>query len=294
MPAAEIDISLDLVRGLLADQHPDLAGSPLAVMASGWDNVLVRLGSSLLVRLPRRALAAELVGNEQRWLPELAARLPLPVPAPVRAGRPALGYPWAWSIVPLLPGDIAARTPPGDLGAAADRLGHFLGALHVPAPAGYPRNPFRGVPLADRDAMTVARIAQLAAAIDEHAALRCWRDALALPPWAHPPVWLHGDLHPANILVDHGALSGVIDFGDITAGDPATDLAVAWMLLPPGEHAALREAYRASGRNIDDATWGRSRGWALTLSLAFLAHSADNPLMAQIGRRTIAGVLSVV
>jgi len=91
MPGAEVEIPLDLVRRLLEDQHPDLALLPLTLLANGWDNVICGLGDELAVRLPRRVMAAELVRHEQRWLPELAPRLPLPVPAPVRAGRPALG-----------------------------------------------------------------------------------------------------------------------------------------------------------------------------------------------------------
>lgn len=288
MPAAEVEISTDLVRRLLAEQHPDLAGLPLAVLASGWDNLTLQLGDSLLVRLPRRAAAAGLVVNEQRWLPELAPGLPLPIPAPVRIGRPGLGYPWAWSVVPLLPGRIAARTPPTDLGAAADTLGRFVGALHTPAPDDHPVNAARGVPLAARDAVTTARIDALDGTIDGRAALRCWHDALAVPPWTGRPLWLHGDLHPANILVHDAALSAVIDFGDITAGDPATDLAAAWMLLPMIEHRSLRAGYHATNpAAIDDETWARARGWALCLALAFQAHSADNPTMADIGRRTL-------
>ena len=99
MPAADIDISVGLVRRLLAAQQPDLAHLPVTVMANGWDNMSCRLGDDLLVRLPRRAAAAELVRHEQRWLPLLAPQLPLPVPAPVREGRPGPGYSWPWSIV---------------------------------------------------------------------------------------------------------------------------------------------------------------------------------------------------
>lgn len=287
-PVAEVDVSAELVGRLLGEQHPDLAGLPLAVLATGWDNVLFRLGDDLVVRLPRRAAAAELVRHEQRWLPDLAPGLPLPVPAPVRIGGPGLGYPWSWSIVPLLHGDIAARTPPDDPAAAAIQLGRFLGALHVPAPVDHPVSLVRGVPLAARDAATRIRLDQLADTIDHAAALRGWEVALAVPPWTGPPRWLHGDLHPANILVRDGRLSAVIDFGDITAGDPATDLAVAWMLFPEADHAGFRAAYRAANdRRIDEDTWARARGWAIALSLAFLAHSADNPLMAGIGRRAL-------
>jgi aminoglycoside phosphotransferase (APT) family kinase protein len=161
MPAAEVDTPSGLVRRLLAEQHPDLAGLTLEPAAHGWDNVTYRLGDELAVRLPRRALGADLIGHEQRWLPALAPPLPLPVPVPVRLGRPGCGYPWAWSVVPWLPGRPAAVAPPADPLAAAVTLGEFLGALHTPAPADAPVNPYRGVPLETRDGTVRERLARL-------------------------------------------------------------------------------------------------------------------------------------
>jgi aminoglycoside phosphotransferase (APT) family kinase protein len=293
MPAAETDIPADLVRRLIADQHPDLAGRPVEVLANGWDNLICRLGADLAVRLPRRAASAELIRHEQRWLPGLAPRLPLAIPAPVRTGRPALGYAWHWSIVPLLPGQIAAISPPADPAGAAASLGRFLGALHAPAPAQAPANPFRGVPLADRNAAFESRLARLTPEVDAAAARRTWAEALAAPRWHGPPLWLHGDLHPANILVDRGRISGVIDFGDITSGDPATDLSVAWAMLPARSHAAFRAAYHAAGGPpAAGALWARARGWAVGLAIAILASSADNPLMAGLARRTLAAAVA--
>ncbi len=111
MPAAEVEVSADLVRRLLADQHPDLARLPVEFLANGWDNELYRVGDGLLARLPRRALGAEIIKNEQRWLPGLASRLPLPIPYPERTGVPAHGYPYSWSVVPYLPGVPAPCAP---------------------------------------------------------------------------------------------------------------------------------------------------------------------------------------
>jgi aminoglycoside phosphotransferase (APT) family kinase protein len=293
MPAAEVDVSLELVSRLLAAQHPDLAHLPLEVMANGWDNLICRLGGELAVRLPRRAMAAGLIVHEQRWLPVVAQRLPLPVPVPVRTGRPAPSYPWPWSIAAFLPGRVAAEDPPADLADAAVSLGRFLGALHVPAPPDAPVNIHRGVPLAERGPVVAENVGILGGRIDRQAVTRAWQAAVAAPAWGGPPVWLHGDLHPANILVDRGRLSGVIDFGDITSGDPAADLSVAWMLLPTGCHDAFWGAYRAaSGHAAGDGGRARARGWALALSLAFLAHSADNPLIGGIGQRTLEAVLA--
>jgi aminoglycoside phosphotransferase (APT) family kinase protein len=280
-PAAEVDVTADLVRRLLADQHPDLADLPVEPLAQGWDNASYRVGKTMVARLPRRAASATLVAHEQRWLPGLAPRLPLPIPAPARTGRPGHGYPWAWSVVPYLPGHPAALSViPDD---ASGALGPFLAALHTPAPPEAPANQFRGIPLAGRRANDLRNLAALDGQVDRAAVLRVHEDALAARPWDGPPVWLHGDLHPANILVADGKVSAVIDFGDLTSGDPATDLSVAWML-----GIDLRSVYWRPG---DDDLWRRARGWALAFGLVFSAHSDDNPLMASIGRRTLDVVL---
>jgi aminoglycoside phosphotransferase (APT) family kinase protein len=286
-PPAEVDIDADLVGRLLAEQHPDLAHLPRRVVASGWDNVMVRIGNDLVARLPRRTLSAGHAEHELRWLPELAPRLPLPVPAPVRAGLPGCGYPWAWSICPWLPGRPAHTEPLADPDAVAVALGRFVTALHVPAPADAPVNPYRGVPLAERHERFEAHLAVLAGRVDAAAVRERWAPLAGAPPWDGPPVWLHGDLHPDNLLVHDGRLAAVVDFGDLTAGDPGVDLAAAWMLLPPASRPLLRHEAGA-----DDATWARAQGWALALALAMLAGSADDPVISGIGQRTLTAVLA--
>jgi len=293
MPAAELEITADLVRRLLAAQQPDLAGLPVEPLANGWDNTLFRLGDALVARLPRRTLGASIVVNEQRWLPLVAPRLPLPVPVPVRTGVPGEGYPWPWSIVEFLPGTPASDGPPLDPRRAAADLGGFFGALHATAPPDAPANPYRGVPLGQRAANFEQNLAAVAGQVDRDVVLAAWETALAAPVWDRAPVWLHGDPHPANILIRAGEISGVLDFGDITAGDPATDLSLAWMLLPASCHDLFRAAYAEAGNHpVTDATWTRGRGWALNLAVVFLAWSADNPRLHAVGRRTLAAVLA--
>ena len=198
--------------------------------------------------------------------------------------------------MPYLPGVPAAQASSFDRAAAAAAVGGFLGALHVPAPADAPANPFRGVPLAERAGTFAANLALLTsqAELDRtswDAVRRGWDAALAAPRYGGPPVWLHGDLHPANILVNDGQVSGIIDFGDITAGDPASDLSVAWMLLPLDWHASFWSAYQAAGGRVDDALRVRASGWALNLAIVFLAHSEDNPVLRNVGRGTLRAVL---
>src|SRR3954467_11166624 len=159
MPAAEVDVDETLVRRLLAEQCPEFAERSLRLTAFGWDNVVYRLGDDLLVRLPRRQVAAVLIEHEQRWLPQLAADLPLPIPAPVFAGRPGSGYAWHWSVTPWFDGDNAMRTPPDDLLDAAVLLGRFCATLHRPAPPDAPVNPVRGGPLSTRRTLLESALA---------------------------------------------------------------------------------------------------------------------------------------
>lgn len=280
-PAAEVDIDDVLVRRLLEAQHPDLAELPLAAVDAGWDNAMFRLGKNLAVRLPRRAVSAELVAHEQQWLGVLAPRLPAAVPAPLRIGGAGSGFPWSWSVVPWLPGEPADVEP---LQASQGRpLARFLAALHQPAPDEAPVNPVRGVPLAERRDVVAARLERLATATPHitevvHSA---WRAALAAPA-DFEMCWIHGDLHPRNVLAANGELTAVIDWGDICRGDPATDLAAVWTLL--NDIGARREAIAAYGR-VPPGTWLRALGWAVSFGTVLLETGlADHPRHAQIGR----------
>jgi aminoglycoside phosphotransferase (APT) family kinase protein len=291
MPAAEVSIDTTLVRALLREQHDDLSSLPLVEAGEGWDNKLFRLGDELLVRLPRRQLAASLVEHEQRWLPVLAPHLPLPVPTPVRVGRPGCGFPWPWSVAPWFAGDTAATLTTGHTETMAFRLAAFLAALHRPAPMDAPANPFR-TSLPSRSDVFIERLQHCGQWLEQESALLVWRAALAAPVWRGPAVWLHADLHPGNLVVNAGELTAVIDFGDITAGDPAVDLAVAWMMWPAGVRAQFRAAIDRTMHGADEGLWRRARGWAVSLGVTYLVNSLDNPLMADIGEKTVAAVLA--
>ncbi len=287
MPAAEVDVTVELVRGLLREQHPDLADLELREFANGWDNVMFRLGPDLTVRVPRREMAARLVVNEATWLAGWSARLPIPIPEPVRTGRPTTAYPWHWNICPWLPGEPAADHGVTDQHREARRLGEFLAAFHVPLPDAGPENPYRAHPLNELESRFLENVDRLAGVVDVVAARRRWHELADVEEWAGPPTLVHGDLHTANILVDHGAISAVIDFGDITRGDPAVDFAVAWMLFD----ADGRATFRTAAGGLDDALWRRAEAWALHFSIIYELHSADSPRLARMARRLFAAVV---
>lgn len=282
---AEIDIAPELVARLVAAQHPHLAAE-VTLLAHGWDNDVFRLGDDLLVRMPRREVAVPLVEHEQRWLPVLEELVPVPIPAPVAIGRPGEGYPWPWSVLPYLDGVLAADLPREDRSGLVEGLAAALGALHVPAPAEAPRNPVRGVPLASRDAAVRERL-RSDRIDDGPRLLGHWEDALAAPEYDGVPVWLHGDLHAANALAGaDGGLAGLIDFGDLTAGDPATDLAAAWLIFGRDDRARFRGILGG-----DDATWRRARGWAIGMASAMVVGSAPDSPMVPLGRDVLADLV---
>ncbi|MEV4019424.1 aminoglycoside phosphotransferase family protein [Nonomuraea angiospora] len=269
MAHTEIEISAELVRDLLRDQHRDLADHPVRLGARGWDNQLWRLGDDLAVRLPWATQSAdELLLKEYTWLPALAPRLPLQVPVPQRLGEPSALFPRPWIVTTWVPGEPADRVPVTRGAEAADALAAFLTALHQPAPEQAPTGRIRGGSLAgysERFAKQLAEATEMGLIPDPDAVRAVWEDAAAAPDWPGPALWLHGDLHPANVLTADGTICGVIDFGDLFAGDPACDLAAAWTLLPDGAADRCYAAYRPVP---DAATLRRARGWAVLRALS--------------------------
>ena len=262
----EADIDERLIARLLEEQAPHLAGLRAVKVKDGWDNAVWRLGDVLALRITRRAVAVDLHQHEQRWLPILAPGLPLPVPAPVIAGVPSARFPWPWSVVPWFEGDVAAVAPP--LPQETRTLGAFLAALHVPAPEDVAPNPARGGPLASRQAAMTMWAEQPLTSGDEPLiaeAVGIFNVGL-LAATATERVWIHGDLHPRNVLVSQGRLSAVLDWGDLTAGDAAADLAALWWLFDVHDHAGFWSAYGQPS----PAMWHRARDWAALFGLSFL------------------------
>ncbi|HEX6886807.1 MAG TPA: phosphotransferase [Candidatus Nanopelagicales bacterium] len=279
-------VDLALARRLVADQlaaaDPAAAAKELRVVASGWDNLIVRLGDTLVLRLPVREEAAQLVRNEARWLAEAVAPLHVPTPVPVFVGAPTDAYPWPWLVTRWIEGTVVTEIPVEQRGGLVAPLADALLALHRPAPADAPPNPYRGVPLAHRDTVIRARIR---AWPDAAAALEAtWDRALAAPAWPGPPLWLHGDPHPANLLASGdriAGLAGILDFGDLTAGDPANDLATAWWCFGAEDRARFRDRMDASGR-YDAHVWTRAGGWA-----AAIASALPGTPLAAVGEHTV-------
>jgi aminoglycoside phosphotransferase (APT) family kinase protein len=282
-----VTVDTGQVRRLVSDQFPrwaDLAVRP--VSSSGWDNFTFHLGEGMVARLPSAAEYALAVEKEQRWLPVLAPRLPLPIPVPLAQGRPGADYPFPWSVYAWLAGSPARADRIADPLRFALDLAGFLAALRGIDATGGPRpgkhNWFRGATLRTYDAQTQRALTALEGTIDVALAGEIWQTALDAR-WDGADVWFHGDLAPGNLLLDDGELTAVIDFGTCGVGDPSCDLAIAWTLLTAEGRRAFRERL-----SVDEPAWARGRGWALWKALVTSARAGEEAANA---RRVLGEIL---
>ena len=277
---------------MLVVAFPQWAGLTLAPVESfGTDHLLFHLGPDKLVRIPARVEAAGQIHQQAGWL-ALFAALPLEVPTVFGLGYPGDDCPYPWCVTSWIEGRDASGFDVTDWDHAALALGQLLIQLRALDPArgqpSSPANALRGASLRALDSWMRSAIAALSDRYDPAHLTELWEQALAVPDWAGPPVWVHGDLHGANILLRDGNVAGVIDFGLVSVGDPACDLAPAWTFLP----AAQREVFR-SAAGLDEASWQRGKGWGLYAGAIALAHHRNgNPVLNAMGKRAIAAVLA--
>ena len=293
MESARVDatrIDVALVRALLAEQFPEWQDRRLRpVERGGNDHRMFRLGEDLSVRLPSAPGYVPQVAKEQTWLPRLAPRLPLPVPAVLVVGRPSQRFPAPWSVFGWLEGEPASSASVDDPVRLAEELAAFLVALRAVDPSGGPgpgpHSAYRGGPLDHWDD-EMRHLLHRVQGRERDRAAGLWRDALGASS-AGMPRWFHGDVSTGNLLVQHGALTAVLDFGCSGVGDTACDTVLLWTRL----QGRAREAYR-EGLNLDEATWARGRGWALWKALIMITNKP--PGQAELARHVLDELLAGV
>ncbi len=290
MHSDEIDITESLVKYLISEQFPHWATLPIKpVQSSGTSNAIFRLSDAMAVRMPRIPSVAENIAREFEWLPKLAAHLPYPVPIPLAMGEPSENYPWDWSICQWVEGENPVEGQLMKPHVFAKELAKFIRALHEIKIEGGPES-FRGRPLVVQNEEAQIAIKELHGKINTERALSIWNECLKIPAWKGKSVWIHGDLMPGNLLVKNNSLSAVIDFGCFGTGDPACDLISAWNLFDTQSREIFKKELQ-----VDEATWLRGQGWALSMALIQLPYyEYTNPVMAANARYTINQVVSSV
>jgi len=273
LKVGKFDVDVPLVQRLVASQFPQWAGLPIRpVDNDGWDNWTFHLGDRMKVRLPSAMGYSEQAEKEAHWLPRLARKLPLPVPVPVAIGRPADGYPCAWSIYDWLEGEPVTREAVDDPVQFGWDLAKFITALQAIDTTGGPppgqHNYFRGADVMEVYGEEARRCVDKIADVIDATAAHTVLDAAAAAKITAPPVWIHGDIAVGNLLVRDGRLGAIIDFGGCAVGDPACDLVISWVFL----EGAGRESFRLSVGG-DDGVWARARGWAIWKAALLLANA---------------------
>ena len=285
-------VSAEQASQLVAEQFPRWAALPVtAVENGGWDNWTFHLGDDMLLRLPSAQEYALAVEKEHRWLPELAAALPLPIPVPLAKGSPGAGYPFAWSVYEWIEGTPARFESVVDPIGFAEDLADFVAALQSidasEGPQPDKHNWFRGATLRTYEGQALGALDKLRGHIDVVLAHELWTRALDAE-WDGVDRWFHGDLAQGNLLLKDGRLAAVIDFGTCGVGDPACDLAIAWTLLSVDGRDVFRRRL-----GVNDATWSRGRGWALWKTLVSYANNLDeDDADALDARRVLSEILS--
>jgi len=265
-----LNINVNLVQQLVSSQFPDWSDLTITeVHPNGWDNRTFRLGDKMSVRLPSAERYSLQVDKEQKWLPILSEKLPLPIPVPLAKGEPNHKYPYNWSIYEWIDGDTAASERIDDMPEFATALGGFLIALRrvntTGGPGPGPGHRGGDLNVYNDQTRQAIEILRSKSNLDTERLSEVW-DAAVASKWVNPPVWIHGDVSSGNILVKDGEIAAVIDFGSAAIGDPACDLSIAWTMFDKDS----RDAFRIR-MDLDDDTWARGRGWTLWKSLILLS-----------------------
>lgn len=262
-------ITTENASNAISDQFPQLRPVFAKPLGTGWDNSAFLVNEILVFRFPRRQVALDLLNTERLLLPKIADKLPIPVPRPQYFGQPGEYFPWCFSGYLYLPGVSACSFTWGEeqRQRLTRPLAKFLAALHAISTQEAPKwgigpdrfdklNFSERLPLLEKNLETLLRLNLI----------RDLRPLLAIAEEGAPPLRLesvvvHGDLYARHLIVDStGNLSGIIDWGDAHLADPATDLSVAHLLLPPTQLHDFRRHYG----EISEARWKLSRLRALS------------------------------
>jgi aminoglycoside phosphotransferase (APT) family kinase protein len=277
------------IRRALSVRAPELSALPIRPLAHGGTETRVyRLGERHVIRIPLDAGRAGAFVAEAQWLRRLAPHLPCAVPDVLVEGWLDTDPSLPWTLGWWIDGADAAQAPPADLNGFAEDLADVVIALRrAPVPVTPPSSP-RGGPLAPHDGAFRAALAEAdAMGLGGLAHARTvWERGLAAPEWEGPPVWLHADLVPGNLILRDGRLAAVIDWSCATVGDPAYDLIPAWFLLDPPARDRFLDRLAP-----DKATLARGRArvaWQCVMALPY--YLDRNPAMVGLARRGLAAL----
>ncbi len=288
---SEIKLEEEEAFALIKNQFPELQPKKITLLGSGWDNTAYLIDDRIVFRFPRRQIAVPFLEHEACMLPKIASRLPLAIPVPKWIGKPSQqGYPWPFVGYELLKGITAckANLKEDQRSRSAEPLARFLKCLHsIPIAEATACH----LPTDDLGRLTVSKVLpQITKNLDELSLLGLIESPQTFDPLLekaqhlrapHSTTIVHGDFYVRHLIVNENhELAGVIDWGDMSIGDPAIDFAIAHSFLPDNAQDTFRKCYGP----IADDTWSLARFRALHSS-AILAvfgyHTQDQAIMRE-------------
>lgn len=292
MHEGQLDVTVELVEGLVKEQFPEWSGLAIrAVPSHGTVNALFRIGDELVARFPilpgDPATVRQELEDEADAARRLHAMSPYPTPEPIAIGAPASGYPLPWAVQTWVNGTIAYDADVPGSTAFAEDLARFVLALRAqPTEGRVFTGSWRGGVLTSQDGYVADGLERSRGMIDVDGLARLWAD-LRTTPRTEPDAWTHRDLMPGNLLAKDGRLAGVIDVGTFTVSDPAMDLQPAWNLLDPTARSAFRTALGS-----EEAEWRRGMGWSFAQAIGCLWYYVEtNPVMSRTAHHTLTALL---
>ncbi|QRG67978.1 phosphotransferase [Brevibacillus choshinensis] len=291
---ADWEISDELVGQLIDSQFPELGSKRIKRLGNGWDNTVYQIGDEYVFRFPRRTIAVDLIKMEGQLLPKLAEYVTIPYPKPLFYGKETAEYPVPFLGYHYVTGEFPLGVADEQRALSAAALGRFLKQLHsfptqLARESGAPHDHRRLRDIATRKEKMEKFYSDLSPHMreEERRAMTAYLNQVVQPKaLPQSDVFLHGDLHFKNMLVDErGRVSGIIDWGDMNVGHPAGDVSVAYSFLPPQARSAFFAAYG----EVDETTKQLARMMAIYIPMLIWMQAIDDgdEKVAEEARATI-------
>ncbi len=277
---ADWEISENLVRELIYHQFPHLNSLEITKIGMGFDNTVYRVGKDFVFRFPRRKVAIPGLILEGRVLPKLNDYMTLPYSKPLFYGKwrdisplPFLGYTY-------LPGSFPLGLTDEQRALSTSTLAQFLKKLHafplsiaLENDVSYDSRDLLNISSRKERMIGFLTVLKPHLQIEQFTELSCYLHQLNTEPIKPINVFLHGDLHFKNILVNEfGQVSGMIDWGDMNIGHPACDLSIVYSFLPAHERQSFFKEYG----EVDEQTKVLARLIAIYIPMIILMQAIDD------------------
>jgi aminoglycoside phosphotransferase (APT) family kinase protein len=277
---AEWEVSEEMAHKLISSQFPQLASKSVKKLGHGWDNTVFLVGAEYVFRFPRREVAINRLRIEGKILPMLKDYVSIAYSVPLFFGEGDYDYPAPFLGYPYLSGEFPIGLTDQQRALSATTLARFLKSLHafpiqIAQENGVQHDHRNMTDIALRKEKTHKFITDLALHFseEEYHVISNYLEQLETEKVKQKHVFLHGDLHFKNMLVDiNGRVSGIIDWGDINIGHPACDLNLVYSFLPPDARSNFFKEYGV----VDEETKLLARLIAIYIPILIMMQAIDD------------------